>query len=125
VGDEHARLEQVGQLGERRLGGRRGIDHLLRDLREALDHPRQRRAARDERLPAVVQLAAADEHGPDLRELAGLAAEPVGLGVDDEELRRGQRLGEQVHRRQRAVRTRRHARVVAAAGGTFADRRRR
>src|SRR4029079_1063414 len=42
---------------------------------------------RQERLPAVVQLAATDEHGADLGEFARVAREAVGLGVDDEELR--------------------------------------
>ena len=40
----------------------------------------------DERAPAVVQLAAADQHRADLGQLAALAREPVGLGVDGEEL---------------------------------------
>ena len=47
---------------------------------------RQRPLDVHQRLPALVQLAAADEHGADLGQLAGLAGEPVGLGVDDEEL---------------------------------------
>jgi len=59
---------------------------------EALDPAPQRRAHADQRLVAVVQLAAADEHRADLRQLAGVPRQPVGLGVDDEELRMGERL---------------------------------
>jgi hypothetical protein len=98
VGHEHAAGQQLRQIGQRGLGRRRGVDHLLRDLREALDRARQRDDPADERLPAVVQLAPAHEHRADLRELAGVAGAAVGLGVDDEELGRGQRLGVQVHR---------------------------
>jgi hypothetical protein len=101
VGDEHPgrrRSDELGQVRQRRLGGRSAVDHLLCDPGEALDRARQRRSAADERLPAVVQLAAADEHGTDLGELAGLARAPVGLGVDDEELGRRQRCSQQVHR---------------------------
>ena len=47
-------------------------------------------------LPAVVQLAAADEHRADLGQLARVAAEAVGLGVDDEELGGCDRLLEQI-----------------------------
>ena len=89
----------VGEVRQHRVGGRRRVDHLLGDLREALDRARQRRRAADERLPAVVQLAPADEDGADLGQLAGLPRAAVGLGVDDEELGRGERLREQVHER--------------------------
>ena len=77
--------------GSTTSAARRLVDHRLRDPGEALDAARQRRAHADERLPAVVQLAAADEHGADLGQLAGVAGQPVRLGVDDEELgvRRG------------------------------------
>ena len=98
VGDQEAALEQLGELRQRRLGGRRGVDHPLADLREALDRSRQRGGAGDERLPAVVQLAAADEDGADLGQLTGVAAKAVGLRVEDEELGGGQRLGEEIHR---------------------------
>ena len=54
------------------------------------------RADADERLPAVVQLAPADEDRAELGELAVVAGLAVRLHVDDEELRRRQRLGEQV-----------------------------
>jgi hypothetical protein len=100
VGDEHAhgrRADELGEVGQDRVGGRRLVDHRLRDVREALDRARQRRGAADQRLPAIVQLAAADEDGTDLGQLAGLAAETVGLGIDDDELRRRQRLGEEIH----------------------------
>ena len=118
VGDEHARgrrADQLGEVGQDRVGGRRRVDHLLGDLREALDRARQRRGAADERLPAVVQLAAADEHRADLGQLAGLARAAVGLGVDDEELGGRERLGEQVHERMFSRRGRTAARAVAAS----------
>ncbi len=117
VGDEDAggrASDELGEVGQRRLRRRGGVDHRLRDLREALDRARQRRDPGDERLPAVVQLAAADEHGPDLRELAGLTREAVGLGVDGEELGRGQRLREQIHRLKPCASGRRDAGRVAA-----------
>ena len=79
------------ELRQRRLGGRRLVDHRLRDPGEALDALRQRAARLDERLPALVQLAAADEHGADLGQLARVAGQPVGLRVDDEELGGAQR----------------------------------
>ena len=85
VRDEHAALEQLGEIGQRRLGRRRLVDHRLRYPGERLDASRQRLAGVDERLPAFVQLAAAHQHGADLRQLAGLACETVRLGVDDEE----------------------------------------
>ena len=97
--DEHAAVELVGEVGQDGVRRRRRVDHLLRDLREALDRARQRRGAVDERLPAVVQLAAADEHRADLGQLARLPGAAVGLRVDDEELGGRERLGEQVHER--------------------------
>jgi hypothetical protein len=42
-----------------------------------------------------VQLAAADEYGADLGQLAALAREPVRLGVHGQELGRGERRGAQ------------------------------
>ena len=74
--------------------GRRLVDHRLGDPGEALDPARERRADRQQRLPAVVQLAPADEHRAHLGHLARVAAEPVRLGVDDEELRGVQGPGE-------------------------------
>ena len=100
VGDEHARgrrADQLGEVGQDGVGGGRLVDHPLRDAREALDRARQRRDAADERLPAIVQLAAADEHRADLGQLAGVAGLAVGLRVDDEELGRRERLSEQLH----------------------------
>jgi hypothetical protein len=44
-----------------------------------------------------VQLAAADEHRADLRQLAGLAGLAVGLRVDDDKLGARKRLFEQLH----------------------------
>jgi hypothetical protein len=100
VGDEHARgrrPDQHREVGQYGVGRRSLVDHPLGDAREALDRARERRAAADERLPAVVQLAAADEHRADLRQLAGLARLAVGLRVDDEELGGRKRLLEQLH----------------------------
>jgi hypothetical protein len=51
---------------------------------EALDAARERGAHGEQRLPALVQLAAAHEHGAHLGQLAGVAGQPVRLGVDDE-----------------------------------------
>ena len=89
VGHEHAPAQLRGQLGQLRLGRGRLVDHRLGDAGEALDPARERGADRQQRLPALVQLAAADEHGAHLGELAGIARQPVRLGVDDEELRGG------------------------------------
>ena len=57
---------------------------------------RERRGDADERRPAVVQLAAADQHRADLRQLAALAREAVRLRVDGEELGGRERLLEEV-----------------------------
>ena len=89
VGHEHAPAQLRGQLGQLRLGRRRLVDHRLGDAGEALDPARERRAHGQQRLPALVQLAPADEHGAHLGQLAGVARQPVRLGVDDEELRGG------------------------------------
>ena len=71
--DEHPALELLGEVGQHELDRRRLVDHRLRDPGEALDHATERRADADERLPAVVQLAAADEHRAELGELALVA----------------------------------------------------
>jgi hypothetical protein len=89
VGHEHAPAQLRGQLRQLRLGRRRLVDHRLRDAGEALDPARERGADGQQRLPALVQLAPADEHGAHLGQLAGVARQPVRLGVDDEELRGG------------------------------------
>jgi len=76
-------------LGERRqhVGRwRRLVDHLLRDPGEALDAAAQRLRHADERAPAVVQLAAADQDGADLGQLARGAGTAVRLDVDGEVL---------------------------------------
>ncbi len=78
------------ELGQHVLGAGRLVDHGLRDAGEPLDPARQRRRRGHERLPAVMQLAAADEHGADLRQLAAISAQPVGLRVDDQELGGGE-----------------------------------
>ena len=61
-----------------------------------------------------MQLAAADEHRPELGQLARVPAEPVGLGVDDQELRRGDRLLEQFQAMRDTPSSGRHAEPLAA-----------
>ncbi|MFN8202086.1 MAG: hypothetical protein U0S48_05950 [Solirubrobacteraceae bacterium] len=97
VGDEHAPVQRGDEIGEDDLGLRRLVDHRLRDAGEPLDPARQRRADRAQRGEAVVQLTAAHEDRPDLGDLAGIAAQAVGLGVDGQELGGAQRKGEEVH----------------------------
>jgi hypothetical protein len=125
VGDEHAPAQLHGEVGQHGLGRRRLVDHRLCDPGEALDPARERRAHAQQRLPAVVQLAAADEHGADLGQLARVARQPVGLGVDDEELRAVQGRGE-IHRRWSTRQAGRqdsavahHRRLTTARPGTF------
>ena len=93
---EHPALELLGEVGEHELDRGRLVDHRLRDPGEALDHAAERGADADERLPPVVQLAPADQDRAELGELALVAGLAVRLHVDDEELRRRQRLGEHV-----------------------------
>ena len=98
VRDEHAAPQLLRELGQHARRRRRRVDHRLRDPGEALDAARQRLLDADERAPALVQLAAADEHGADLGQLAGVAREPVRLRVDREELGGEQReVGELGH----------------------------
>ena len=96
VGHQHAAAHQRRQLGQRRLGRRRQVDHVLGDPGEALDAAPERLADAHQRLPAVVQLAPADQHGADLGELAALAPQPVRLGVERQELGGGEGLGQEV-----------------------------
>src|SRR4029079_12841956 len=58
----------------------------LGDSGEPLDPARQRRFDADQRAPRVVQLAPSDQDRSDLRQLAALARQPVGLRVDGKEL---------------------------------------
>jgi hypothetical protein len=95
VGDEDAPFELLGELGQDLLGRRRLVDHRLGDSREALDAATERLGDADQRAPALVQLAAADQHGADLGQLAALLRLPVGLGVDGEELRAGEQAVEE------------------------------
>ena len=97
VGDEHAALEQLGQRREHVLQRRRAVHHRLGDAGEPLDAAAQWRARPAQRAPAVVQLAAADQDGTDLGELAVVAGQPVGLGIDDHELGGGDRSGQKIH----------------------------
>jgi len=92
VGDEHPVARQLRELLEHLVGRRGGVHHGLTDPGEALDAARQRLLDPHERLKAVVQLAAAHEHGADLGDLAQIARAAVGLHVDGEELGGGQRL---------------------------------
>jgi hypothetical protein len=96
VRDEHPPAQPDREVGQHRLGGRRRLEHGLGDPGEALDAAAERSGDADERAPAVVQLAAADEHRAHLGELALLAGTAVRLRVDGEELGRGQRLGGEV-----------------------------
>ena len=71
-------------------GGAASATIVLRDAGEALDPARQRPRHAHQRLEALVQLAAADQHGADLGQLAVLAGSAVGLHVDGEELGGGE-----------------------------------
>ena len=118
-------VEQLGQLLEHLARGGRGVDHGLRDAGEALDPARQRPFRPHQRVECVVKLAAAHEYGPHLGQFAEVAGEPVGFGVDGQELGARDWLVEQIHERpmqllasdglQRAVR--RGGEVVRLAGG--------
>ena len=114
VGDQHAARAAARQArGSTVLERRRAVDHRLRDAGEALDPAPQRHARAHQRRPAVVQLAAADQHRADLGQLARVAAEAVGLGVDDEELGGRDRLLEQVQATRDTPRAGRHEQVLA------------
>ena len=91
--------------------------HLLRDPGEALDAPAQRTAAANQRGPAIVQLAAAYQHGSYLGHLARVAAQAVRLRVDDEELRGCDRTFEQRHDLRDTRRAGRHASRIARPRG--------
>ena len=90
VGDEHAPAQLRGEPRQHVLGRRRRVDHRLRDAGEALDVAPERLRDADQRRPLLVQLSAADQHRADLGQLAALAAEPVGLGVEGDELGGGE-----------------------------------
>ena len=57
-----------GRAGRTRIPPQRWrlVDHLLCDPGELLDPPPQRRGGADKRGPAIVKLAATDEHSPQL-----------------------------------------------------------
>jgi hypothetical protein len=97
VGHEHSPPHALGQLDKRLVGGRGGVDHGLGDPGEALDTARQGLLHPYQRLPAPVQLPAADQHGADLGQLASIPGAPIGLGVHGQVLDRGRRLLQQLH----------------------------
>jgi hypothetical protein len=97
VAHEHATVHLLDQVRQDDFGLGRLVEHRVGDARQALYAARQRRAHRAQRGEAVVQLAAADEHGADLGELAAIAGVAVRLGVDDEELGAAQRVVDEVH----------------------------
>ena len=77
----------AGQLGQHALRRRRRVDHRLRDPGEALDAARQRRARRRPASPSA-RAARRRRRAPRRpRSARTVLAEPVGLGVDGEELR--------------------------------------
>ena len=86
VRDHHAASQRRSSGGSTVLERGRAVDHRLGDPGKALDPAAQRRDRAHQRVPAVVKLAAADEDGADLGQLAVIAGEAVGLGVDDQEL---------------------------------------
>jgi hypothetical protein len=98
VRDHDSAFQAAFQLGKHLIDLGRPVDHRLRDPGESLDPPAQRHVRADQRFEAVVQLAAPDEHGADLGHLALVARETVGLGVEDEELGRRERLLGKCHR---------------------------
>jgi hypothetical protein len=94
VGDHHAPLQQFAQLLEHLARRRRGVHHRLRDAGEALDPARERPFRPHHRVECLVQLASTHQHGADLGQLAEVAGQAVGLGVDGEELGPGDGLVE-------------------------------
>ena len=98
MGDQHPAVQPRGQRGQHLFEPGGVGQHLLSDPGEPLDAASERAIAAHERRPPVVQLATTDEHRAHLGQLAGVAAEAVGLRVDDEELRSSGRLFEQRHR---------------------------
>ena len=94
MGDEHAAAQQRRDRGSTSSGA--GAASTI-----ACEMPVKRWIPRPSGLatptsdvPLVVQLTPAHEHRADLGQLAALAREPVGLGVEREELGRGERLFE-------------------------------
>ena len=96
VRDEQTTAQLLGERRQHVGRRRRLVDHLLRDPGEALDAAAERLRHADQRAPALVQLAAADQHGADLGQLAALLRLPVGLRVDGEELGLGDRGVEEI-----------------------------
>ena len=96
---QHPPFEQLRDPRQHLLRFRRCGDHALRDASEALDAARERRAGAHERRPALVQLAAPDQDGADLGQLAGGSGAAVRLDVDGEVLGFGGWGGEQIQGR--------------------------
>jgi hypothetical protein len=90
VGDQHAAVEQVRDLGQHLVGWRRSVHHALCNAGEALDAARQRPLDLHERVVGLVQLPAADEDRADLGHLAEVAAVTVRLRVEGDELGGGE-----------------------------------
>ncbi len=95
VGDQRPAREYRLQDRQHGLRGRCLLEHLLGYPGEPADAAAQGRARSHERGPAIVELTAANQDHSDLDQLARVAAQAVGLGVDDHELGRGQALFEQ------------------------------
>ena len=99
VRDQDPALEQLPHVLEDLQGRRSGVDHRLRDAGEALDPAHQGPFRPHQRVECVVKLPAAHEHRAHLGQLAEVAGEPVGLGVDRKEFGAHDWLVEQIHER--------------------------
>ena len=78
MGHEHAAVASAALKLTQHLGGRRrAIDHALRDPGEALDAARKRALHPHQRLPRVVNLAAAHKRRAHLGELAASPPRPL------------------------------------------------
>jgi hypothetical protein len=115
VGDERPAREHRLEGRENGLRARRVLEHLLGYPGKPANASTQWRARAHERGPALMELAAADEHDPDLDQLACIAAEAVGLGIDNHELGCGQSLIEKFQGGGNTPRSGRQANRLAAA----------
>jgi hypothetical protein len=121
VGHQHPTLQQLREAPQHVGGLGRRVHHRLRDASEALYPARERVADSHERLPLVVQLAPADHHRADLRQLAQVAAAAVRLHVHGEELGAGQLCVREAHDRVDTPPAGRHARVLSCPGPAGPD----